>query len=139
VQQRVDGLDNGANVGLGAGSPNSDPPRFFGQLPGEMNRDHQDGNLGKKPINLPRDVETIQVWHLEVEQNHVRGILLHPLNCFPSRSSLVANLPSTLLFEESAQVVSDRRIVVYNKNANQSARPSAVARMTLVALRMVKK
>ena len=101
VQERVDGLDDGADIGLRAGSADAHPAGLLGQLFGQMNGDHQDGNFRKKLGNLPGNVKSIQIRHLEIQQNHVRRIFLHPLKRFSSGASLVADLPSALLLEQT--------------------------------------
>lgn len=133
MQQCVHCFDDRADIRFGAGSANPHSPGLFGELFGKMNGNHQDGNSRTESRNLPRNVKPVQIRHLEIQQNHVRRILLYPLYCFSSRSSLVANLPGALLFEESAKIVSDRRIIVYYKNTNQTALPSAVAKISLAA------
>jgi len=65
---------------------------------------------------------------LEIQQNHVRRILLDPLESFFSAPRLCANLPSALLLEESPQIVPDCRVVVYYENSNQSALPRATSK-----------
>jgi hypothetical protein len=69
---------------------------------------------------LPGNVEPVQVWHLEIQQNHVRRILLDPLQRFSSGPRLGANLPGGLLLEKSPKIVANRRVVVYYKNSNQA-------------------
>lgn len=86
-----------------------------------MNGNHQYGDVREKPSDLPRDVEPVQIRHLEVQQDHVRRILFHPLKRFSPSPRLVANLPAALLLEESPKIVPDRRVVVYYKNSNQAA------------------
>jgi hypothetical protein len=88
-----------------------------------MNRDHQDGNLGEQSHDLPRYIQPIKIRHLEIQQNHVGRILLHTLQRFFSGASLVANLPSALLFEKSSKIVPNCRVVVYHQDPNQAAVP----------------
>src|ERR1035438_5496685 len=90
-----------------------------------MNGNHQDGNFREKSVDPPGDVESVQIRHLEIQQDHVRRIVFHALQRFSSVSSLVANLPGALLLEQSPQVVPNRRVVVYHKNSNQAA-PSSL-------------
>src|ERR1700693_2861978 len=85
-----------------------------------MNGNHQDGNFGEKPGDLPGNLQSVQIGHLEIQQNHVRRITLDPLQCFSSGSSLVAYLPGALLLEKSPKIVPDRRVIVYDKNSNQA-------------------
>jgi hypothetical protein len=44
---------------------------------------------------------------LEIQQNHVRAILLYPLEGFFSGPRLGANLPSASLLEQSPKIVPD--------------------------------
>jgi phosphoribosylformylglycinamidine (FGAM) synthase-like enzyme len=90
-----------------------------------MNGNHQDGNFGEKSSDLPGYLESVEIGHLEIQQNHVGRVTLDPLQRLSSGSSLVADLPGALLLEESPKIVPDRRVVVYNKNSNQAA-PSLV-------------
>jgi hypothetical protein len=122
MQKSVDSLNDGTDVGFGASTADSRPARFLGQLLGQVNRHHQDWDLREQIRDLLGHVEAIQIGHLEVEQNHVRRILLYPLQGFASGSGLVADMPGGLLLEEIAQIVSNRRIVVNYENANQVPR-----------------
>jgi hypothetical protein len=79
-----------------------------------MNGYHQDGDFRKKLGNLSGYVKSIQIRHLEIQQNHVGRVFLHALKSFSAGSSLVADLPSALLLEQRPQVVPDRRVVVYH-------------------------
>jgi len=114
VQESIDGLDDGANIGFGAGSPDTDPAGLLGQLLGQMDGNHQDGDFGEKLGNLPGYIESIQVRHLEIQEDHVRGIFLDALKGFAAGASLVADLPSALLLEQRPQIMPDRRVVVYH-------------------------
>jgi hypothetical protein len=65
------------------------------------------------------------IWHLEIQQNHVRRILLNPLKSFASGPRLCADLPCASLLEKSPKIVPDCRVVVYNEYSNQTALPGA--------------
>lgn len=123
VKQGVDRLDDGADVGFRACAADSRPSSFIGQLAGKMNCDQKNGNLGKKSRNFPRNVQAIQIRHLEVEQNHVGRIFSNPLKGFSAGTSLIADLPGTLLLQQRAKVMPDRRVVIYHKNSNQAELP----------------
>src|ERR1700752_4925744 len=88
-----------------------------------MNRDHEDWDVRKKTRDLPGHIKSVQIRHLKVQQNHVRRILGYSLNSLATSPRFVADLPAALLFQERAQVVAYRRIVVYHKNSNQTALP----------------
>ncbi len=123
MQQGVDCLDDGTHIGFRASSADPRLAGLLGQLFGQMNGNHQNRNLRKKSGDLPGDVESVQIGHLKVQQDHVRRILFHPLKRFFSGASFVANLPGALLLEESPQIMPDRRVVVDYKNSNQAALP----------------
>ena len=59
MQESIDGLDDGANIGFRASSPDAHPAGLLGQLFGEVNGDHQDRNLGKKLGDLPGYIKAI--------------------------------------------------------------------------------
>ncbi len=59
MQERIDGLDDGTNIGLGASSPDANPAGFLGELFGEVNGDHEDWDFRKKLGNLPGYVKSI--------------------------------------------------------------------------------
>lgn len=56
-----------------------------------------------------------------------RRILLYRLQGLSSGSSFIADLPTTLLLEESAEIIPDRRVIVYYQNTNQAGRPSMLS------------
>jgi hypothetical protein len=62
-----------------------------------MNGNHQDGNFGEESSDLPGDFESVQIRHLEVQQDHVRRVISNSLQRFPAGASLVADLPCALL------------------------------------------
>ena len=114
MQQGIHCLNDGPDIRFGTSAAYARPARFLGQLFRQMNRDHEDRNLGKKFRDLTGHVKAVEIWHLKVEQNHIGRILFHPLQGFSSRSGLIAHLPGTLLLEESTKIVADRRIVIHN-------------------------
>ena len=120
MQQCVHCLDYGTNIRFRAGSANPHPAGCLRQLFGQMDGDHQDGDFREKSRDLPGNLESVEIGHLEIQQNHIGRIIFYPLQRFPSGSSLVANLPGALLLEESPKIVPDRRIIVYDKNSNQA-------------------
>src|SRR5712692_5147538 len=128
VQECVHSLHNRTDVGLCTGSANPHPSGSLSQLFGEMNRDHEDWDVRKQLRDLLGDIEPVQIRHLEVEQNHVGEHFLYSLQRFPSCPCLVAHSPTALLLEDSAEIVSHRRVVVYHKNSNQAKRPSFLFR-----------
>jgi hypothetical protein len=79
VKEGVYSLDNGANVGFRADPADPHLSGLLGQLFREMNRDHEDGNLREELRDLPGNVNPVHIWHLEVEQDHIRRIFLNPL------------------------------------------------------------
>lgn len=79
VKERVYGLDNGADVGFRADPTDAHLSGLLGQLVGEMNCDHQDRNFRKELRDLPGNVNPVYIWHLEVQQDHIRRIFLNPL------------------------------------------------------------
>ena len=127
MQQRIHGFDDGADVRFRACTSDPSPASFLRQLFGEMNGDQQDRYLGKKPRDLPGNVEPVQIRHLKVQQNHIGRILLYRLQGLSSGSSFIADLPTTLLLEESAEIIPDRRVIVYYQNTNQAGRPSILS------------
>jgi len=100
VQEGIDGLDDGTDVGFCASSPNADFAGLLGQLPGEMDGDHEDWDFREKLGNLPGYVKSVLIGHLEIEQNHVRGISFYALKRFSAGPRLVADLPGALLLEQ---------------------------------------
>jgi len=120
LKERVHGLDDGANVRLRADATDAHLSGLLGQLVGEMNCDHQDGNVRKQVRDLPGNVNPVYIRHLEVQQDHIRGAFLNPFERFSSCGSFVANPPGTSLFEEASKVMPHRRVVVYHKNSNQA-------------------
>lgn len=79
VKQRVHGLDNGADVGFRADPTDPHLSSLLGQLVGEMNCDHQDGNFREEVRDLPGNVNPVYIRHLEVQQDHIRRMFLNPL------------------------------------------------------------
>jgi hypothetical protein len=79
MQQGVDRLDNGAYIRFRASAPDAHPAGLLGQLLGQMERHHQDGNLRKELSDSPGDIEPIYIGHLEIQKDHIGRILLHPL------------------------------------------------------------
>jgi hypothetical protein len=79
VKERVYGLDNRADVGFRADATDPDLSGFLSQLVGEMNCDHEDGNFRKELRNLPGNVNPVYIWHLEVQQDHIRRMFLNSL------------------------------------------------------------
>ena len=79
VKEGVHGLDNGADVGFRADPTDPHLSGLLSQLLREMNRDHKDGNLREELRHLPGNVNPVHIWHLEVEQDHIRRIFLNPL------------------------------------------------------------
>jgi hypothetical protein len=88
-----------------------------------MDRHHKDWNFWKKLGDLPGNVQPVQIGHLKIEQNHVRRVLPHSLDCFSPGTGFVANLPGALLFEEGPEIVAYRRVVIYHQNSDQTAHP----------------
>jgi hypothetical protein len=88
-----------------------------------MNGNHQDWDFGEKSRQLPCHVESVQIRHLKVKQDHIGRVLLDPLQGLSSSPSLAADLPGALLLEQRPKIVPNRRIVVYHKNSNQAALP----------------
>src|ERR1700722_15014563 len=99
-----------------------------------MNGYHQDGDLRKELGNLSGYVKSIQIRHLEIQQNHVRRIFFHTLKGFPASASLVADLPSALLLEQRPQIMPDRRVVVYHQNSNQGVLPFKIRMQSVTAV-----
>src|SRR2546423_1289793 len=88
-----------------------------------MNGHHQNRDIGELPVDFPSDIEAVEVWHLKIEQNHVRWIFLDPFQRFPSGPGFVADLPGTLLLKQGPKIVPDRRVVVDHKNSNHATLP----------------
>jgi len=120
LKDRVHGLDDGANVRLRADATDAHLSGLLGQLVGEMNCDHQDRNVRKQVRDLPGNVNPVYIRHLEVQQDHIRGMFLNPFERFSSCGSFVANPPGASLFEEASKIMSHRRVVIYHKNSNQA-------------------
>jgi hypothetical protein len=120
LKERVHGLDDGANVRFRADATDAHLSSLLGQLVGEMDCDHQDGNVRKQVRDLPGNVNPVYIRHLEVQQDHVRGMFPNPFERFSSGGSFVANPPGTSLFEEAPKIVPHRRVVIYHKNSNQA-------------------
>jgi hypothetical protein len=136
MQQRVHCLDNGANVRFRASSTNPDPAGLLGQLFRQVNGDHKDGNFRKTFRDAPGYIKPVEVRHLEIQQNHVRPILLYPLQGFSSGPSLIANSPGALLLEKSPKVMPDRRVVIDHENSNQAVLPSTLCpRLSTAAIK----
>jgi len=79
VKKRVYGLNNGADVGFRANPTDPYLSGLLGQLVGEMNCDHQDGNFREEVRDLSRNVNPVYIRHLEVQQDHIRWMFLNPL------------------------------------------------------------
>ena len=112
LQERIHGSNDRTNVGFRAHAADSRLSGLFGQLLGEMNCDHQDGNFREKLENFPSRVNPVHVGHLKVQQDHIRGICPHSVECLVPRSSLATDSPGILLFEQAAQKVPNRRVVI---------------------------
>jgi hypothetical protein len=56
---------------------------------------------------------------LEVKQNHIWSVLLHPFEGLTASSRLVADTPRGLLLEEPSKIVADYRVIISYQNANQ--------------------
>ena len=120
AKDRIHGLNNGADVRFQADAADAHFSGLLGQLFREMNCDHQDRNFRKELRDLPGNVNPIQIGHLEVQQDHIGRMFLHPLYRFSSCRSFITDSPSALLFEEASKIVSYRRVVVYHKDSNQA-------------------
>lgn len=127
VKHCVHGLNNGTDVRFQADAADAHFSGLLGQLFREMNCDHQDRNFRKELRDLPGNVNPIQIRHLEVQQDHIGRMFLHPLYRFSSCRSFITDSPSALLFEEASKIVSNRRVVVYHKDSNQAAPPSLLS------------
>jgi hypothetical protein len=114
VKDGIHSLDNGADVRFQADSADAYFFGLLGQLFGEMNCDHQDRNFRKELRDLPGNVNPVQIWHLEVQQDHIGGVFLDPLYRFLSCGCFITDSPSGLLFEEASKIVSYRRVVIYH-------------------------
>ena len=79
VKERVYGLDNGADIGLRADPTDPHLSSLLGQLVGEMDCDHEDGNFREEVRDLPGNVNPVHIRHLEVQQDHIRRMFLNPL------------------------------------------------------------
>ena len=79
VKESVHGLDNGADVGFRADPTDPHLSGLLGQLVGEMDCDHEDGNFREEVRDLPGNVNPVYIWHLEVQQDHIRRMFLNPL------------------------------------------------------------
>jgi hypothetical protein len=124
VKDRIHGLDNGADVRFQADAADAHLFGLLSQLFGEMYCDHQDRNFRKQLRDLPGNVNPVQIWHLEVQQDHIGGMFLHPLYRLSSRGRFITDTPRGLLFEEASKIVSHRRVVIYYKDSNQAGPPS---------------
>jgi|HubBroStandDraft_5_1064220.scaffolds.fasta_scaffold01838_9 hypothetical protein len=120
LQEYVHCLDYGPDVPFGAHPTNTGLSGRLSQLVGQMNCDHEDGDLRKKLRDPPGDLDSVEVRHLEVQQNHIRRIFLNPLQRFGSCWHLVANMPSALLFEKRPKITSHSRVVISHKNSHQT-------------------
>ena len=99
IQERIHRLDDGTNVPFRTQPADAGLSGFIRQLSGDMNGDHEDGNLGEKLRDPAGNFNAVEIGHLEVEQDHIRRIFLNPLQGFRSGWSLGANPPGALLFE----------------------------------------
>jgi hypothetical protein len=70
--------------------------------------------------NLSRNVEPVQIGHLEVQQDHIRPIIPNPFERLAAGPSLVANSPRTLLFKQASKIMAHYRIVICHENTNQA-------------------
>jgi hypothetical protein len=61
---------------------------------------------------LPRHVNAIQIGHLIVEQNQVRGRFQYLVQGFRAGPCLSAYMPRLLLFQNRSQISPHRRIVI---------------------------
>jgi hypothetical protein len=120
VQERVHGINNGTNIPLRAQTANTILSGLIGELTGEMNGDHQDGNFRMKLRDLPGHFNPVKIGHLEIEQDHVGRIFPNSLQGFCSGWSEVAYTPGTFQFEERTKIISHRRVVIRHKNSDQA-------------------
>src|SRR5579862_7175906 len=97
-----------------------------------MDSYHQDRNLGKEIANLPRDIDTVQVWHLIVQHDEIGRSVLHSAQSFGTGSRFTADLPRSLLLQNRPQIVPDGGIVIDQQNTNhQAPLPTDAPRISL--------
>jgi hypothetical protein len=106
------GSDDRTHVGFQANSPDASLSGLICQLLGEVNCDHKNRDFRKQLRHLPSNVKSIQIWHLEIKQDHIGRVFLNPLERFSSRPSLATNAPAGLEFKEAAQIMEDSRVVI---------------------------
>jgi hypothetical protein len=85
-----------------------------------MNGNQEDRYLREELGNAAGNFDTIQVGHLEIQQNHVGRIRLNPFQGLRTGWNLIADSPCTLLLEQRSQEISNRRIVIGHKNSHQT-------------------
>ena len=126
MNEHVDGLYHRPDVLLGARPSDACLSGGVRQLPGKVQRDHQNGDIGEHFGDLPGDVDSVQIGHLVVQNHQIWGGLEDLVKSFGAGSRLSADLPRLLLFKDGAQVAPDSGIIVdekYASHAKASAKP----------------
>lgn len=59
MQERIDCLDDGSNIGFRTGSPDAHPAGLLGQLSGQVYGDHEDWDFRKELSDLPGYIKSI--------------------------------------------------------------------------------
>src|SRR5208282_1887596 len=86
-----------------------------------MNSNHQYGNIGKFLPNLSGNVDPVQVWHLEIQQDYIRRVFHDSFQRFATGSGFSAHSPRALQLQDAAEVMSNSRVIICYENTNHPA------------------
>src|SRR5215472_1426286 len=122
MQEQVNSLDDGADILLRARATHSGLAGGVGELPGQVQSNHQNRKLWEHCRDLLGHVHAVQIGHLVIENDEIRGRLQNLVQGLSTGPRLSTNLPALLLLKDCSQITPYCRIVIDNQNTNQ---PSA--------------
>ena len=94
-------------------------------------RQNQNAMAGFVSQNLPCGFQPIQVWHSDVQNDHIGLQLPGLLDCFTAISSLSANNPSRMSGQQRAHTPAYNLMVISNKNSKWVRNAPPVTRLTI--------
>lgn len=85
-----------------------------------MYGNHQNGNVREHLCDAPGDIKSVEIRHLEVQQNHVGRIFLDTFQYFAAGSRFATYSPGALQLQQAAKIMPHRRVIICHQDSNQA-------------------